>query len=162
MELTEVMLTFAQAAMVIAGFGGVVITLQDRTNQWGKWERIEFRSILEVSGVVIFFSVLPIVLQSLLEAELSWKISILLFAIVHGALIIIYRVGVASEDIPAVFKRVHISAGLLILSQLICGVLGNQDLIEIAYSLGLLWLVGVGGWLFYLLALGTEDSSVDE
>ncbi len=29
MELTDVLLTFAQAAMVIAGFGGVVIAFHD-------------------------------------------------------------------------------------------------------------------------------------
>lgn len=45
MELTDVLLTFAQAAMVIAGFGGVVVTFNDKSDKWGDWDRIQFRSL---------------------------------------------------------------------------------------------------------------------
>ena len=161
MELTDVLLTFAQAAMVIAGFGGVVITLHDNTNQWGEWDRVEFRSILEIGGLVIFFSILPIVLQSLLDAGNSWRISILLFAVVHAGIIINYRSSVQRGSIPASFNRIHIIAALIILSQLISGVLGNLGWIQVAHSLGLFWLVMVGGWLFYLLAMGAHLSGED-
>ncbi len=156
MELTDVLLTFAQAAMVIAGFGGVVVTFNDKSDTWGDWDRIHFRSILDVSGIIIFFSVLPIVLQSLFDAEKSWQISILLFALVHAVTIISYRVSVEPESIPRIFMRIHIVAGAIILSQLVCGALGDQGLIQVTYSLGLFWLVGVGGWLFYLLAVGVH------
>jgi len=154
MELTDVLLTFAQAAMVIAGFGGVVVTFNNKSDKWGDWDRIQFRSILDVSGIIIFFSVLPIVLQSLFDAGKSWQISILLFAVIHALTIVSYRLSVEPESIPAIFKRSHIVAGLIIVAQLISGVLGDHGFIQVTYSLGLIWLVGVGGWLFYLLAIG--------
>jgi hypothetical protein len=37
MELTDVLLIFAQAAMVSAGFGGMVITFHDKLDKWGEW-----------------------------------------------------------------------------------------------------------------------------
>jgi hypothetical protein len=162
MELYDVLLTFAQAAMVIAGFGGVVITLHDKSNQWNEWDRVEFRSILEIGGLVIFFSILPIVLQSLLDVGNSWRISILLFAVVHASTIINYRLSVDKESIPSSFNRLHIIAAVIILSQLTSGVLGNLGFIQVAHSLGLFWLVMVGGWLFYLLAMGAHLSGLDE
>lgn len=162
MELTDVLLIFAQAAMVIAGFGGVVVTFNNKSDKWGDWDRIQFRSILDVSGIIIFFSVLPIVLQSVFDAEKSWQISILLFAVIHALTIISYRLSVEPESIPGIFMRIHIVAGAIILAQLVCGVLGDQGLIQVTYSLGLFWLVGVGGWLFYLLAMGVRLSGQDE
>ena len=44
MELTDVLLTFAQAAMVIAGFGGVVVTFNDKSDNCGEWDRGKFQS----------------------------------------------------------------------------------------------------------------------
>ncbi len=162
MELTDVLLTFAQAAMVIAGFGGVVIALHDKLDKWSEWDRVQFKSILDISGLVVFFSVLPIVLHSLLSAGMSWRISIVLFALVHAGIIINYRSSVERESIPAVFARAHIVAAVIILSQLISSIVGNQGVTEILYSFGLFWLIGVGGWLFYLLAIGTHLSGEDE
>lgn len=43
----------------------------------------------------------------------------------------------------------------------VLGALGGQGIIRITCSLGLFWLVGVGGWLFYLLAMGVQDSGKD-
>ena len=162
MSITDVLLTFAQAAMVIAGFGGIVITLHERSQQWGEWDRIQFRSILEVSGIVVFFSLLPLVIQSTLDADRSWRVSILLFAAVHAATIISYRLSVKSESVPTVFNRLHAFAGALIILQLISGVLADVGIIQLTYSIGLFWLVGVGGWLFYLLALGRNQSEENE
>jgi hypothetical protein len=157
LELNEVFLTFAQAAMVIAGFGGVVVTLRDRSEHWDEWDRIEFRSILEVSGIIIFFSVMPLLLPTLLDAALSWRISILLFAFIHGATIMTYRLGVDTETIPAIFNWVHLIAGMLILMKIIAGIFASIELIQIVHSVGLVWLLGIGGWLFYLLALGAHS-----
>ena len=162
MAITDVLLTIAQAAMVIAGFGGVVITLHERSQQWSEWDRIQFRSILEISGIVIFFSLLPLVLQSIFDVDRSWRISILLFAVVHGSTIINYWVSVGSESVPVTFKRLHACAGALIISQLISGALADVGIIQLTHSIGLFWLLGVGGWLFYLLAISPDHSEESE
>jgi hypothetical protein len=162
MEITEVLLTMAQAALVIAGFGGVVITLHDRSEIWGEWDRIQFRSILDVSGIIIFFSLLPLALQSVLDVATAWRVSIILFAIVHSATIISYRVTVDRQSIPPIFNRIHIVASLVIISQFAVGVTGHQGFIQISHLSGLFWLVAVGGWLFYLLALGVPEAGADD
>lgn len=154
MDITEVLLTLAQAAMVIAGFGGVVISFQNRARQWSEWNRIEFRSILDISGLVIFFAMLPVILPALLDLELSWRIAIVSFAIAHAAIIVHYRMSVSADSIPPVFSRVHVIAGLIIVAKLLAGIFGSLGLVQIFYSFGLFWLICIGGWLFYLLALG--------
>ena len=158
MALSDVLLIFAQAAMVTAGFGGVVVTLRDHSEHWDEWNRIEFRSILEISGIIIFFSMLPLVLTTIVEPVVIWRMSILLFAVVHGGVIVVYRISVDSGSIPPVFNRIHLIAGILIFSQFLAGIFARIEMIQIAYCAGLAWLLGIGGWLFYLLAIGAHEA----
>ena len=101
-------------------------------------------------------------IQSTLDVNRSWRVSILLFAVVHAATIISYRLSVKSESVPTIFKRLHAIAGTLIILQLISGVMADVGIIQLTYSIGLFWLVGVGGWLFYLLALCRNHSEENE
>ncbi len=74
MSESDILQTFAEVGVAIAGFTGVVFVLGNRAaGEWSRAERIHFRILLESSVYLVLFAILPVVLNSYLSTGASWR-----------------------------------------------------------------------------------------
>ena len=90
MHANDLLTTLAQLGVALAGFSGVVVALGARARgEWSPRERGLLRVLLERSGAVVLWSLLPLLL---LAAELTerrvWFLSSTSWVIVQGAYLV--------------------------------------------------------------------------
>ncbi len=73
---SDILQTFAEVGVAIAGFTGVVFFLGNRVDgEWSRAERLQFRILVDSSVGVVLFALLPVVLESRLSASAAWRSS---------------------------------------------------------------------------------------
>ena len=74
MSESDILQTFAEVGVAIAGFTGVVFVLGSRAaGEWSRTERMWFSILLDSSVRVIFYALLPVVLESYLSTSTAWR-----------------------------------------------------------------------------------------
>ena len=74
MSESDILQTFAEVGVALAGFTGVVFILGNRAaGEWSRAERMWFRILLDSSVIVVFFALLPVVLESYLSTSTAWR-----------------------------------------------------------------------------------------
>jgi hypothetical protein len=63
MEAESILIALAEVAIAIAGFSGIVVALQRRSEAWPSFDRRRFLLLLEISLSCVFFSLIPILLN---------------------------------------------------------------------------------------------------
>lgn len=62
MGITEIFPTIAEIAVAIAGFSAIIVALRKNPiRKWHESDRFNFRMLLQVAALKIFFSILPFV-----------------------------------------------------------------------------------------------------
>ena len=84
MQITEIIPTIAELAVAIAGFSAVVVALRRKPlEEWSNYDRFNLRMLLQVGALTVFFSIFPFGALALLDPSQAWKVSIVLYGVVH-------------------------------------------------------------------------------
>ena len=156
---SEILQTFAEVGVAIAGFTGVVFVLGNRaTGEWPHAERMWFRVLLESSLCVVFFALLPVVLASYLSSSTVWRLSDGLLGICALGMYAAwsFRFWPHLQAFPIIWRRLAAipSTVLMPLQIVACLLVAAGRLSEfqaLVYLLMLLSLVGLALFNFALL-----------
>ena len=78
MDASEILLTFAEVSVALAGFIGITAAFRQRSTSWSADDLSSVRFVLEVSFSALFLSVLPGIISNFsIAPELSWRIAAL-------------------------------------------------------------------------------------
>jgi hypothetical protein len=151
-EGADILLLFAQLAAVIAGFSGVVVALDvEPIRKWSRKRRNGLRSLLQVSAVVVVFSIVPLVLGRRLPEPALWTWALLAYGVGHFADVLTYLVHQERETPTE--ARAGAWTGLAIaLSQVAAAALVSPSTAEIIYFGVLTWhlLIAAGSFAYLL------------
>ena len=138
----ETLRNFAEVGIAVAGFSAIAVALnRDLTLAKGSQERGGLLTLLESAGFVVFFALLPQVLeQAPLAEDTLWRASLLTYAAAHllHTAFVALRQGDRRSVVP--FAPLLGFGGLLILlGQFTAGVLGDLPIVRLVYVVALGW-----------------------
>ena len=152
METSEVIITIAQLAFAVAGLSGVIIALRPQPiKEWTLDDKTSFRIIIQVSLLLVFFSIFPFGMHILFDEDLAWKISLLIYGSVH--LLDVISFSIVSLNRKKVRASVMLPPGFVIaFIQIMCGVYGSPEWVEFTYLAVLVWhlFVSIAGFVLLL------------
>ena len=120
---TDTLTAIAGVAIAIAGFSGVVVAMPGRsTGKFGQLERLNFRILLQVSALALFFSILPLILHRAFDTNDVWRYSMFFYGFVHLVDAAYFANKARIAHAPSRIQKVAPIIGLLIATtQLIVG-----------------------------------------
>ena len=72
MESGNILTTIAEIAIAIDGFSSVIVALSPKPfSEWNPIDRFNFRVLLQVAAVTVFFSLFPLVLHRALSFDIA-------------------------------------------------------------------------------------------
>ena len=154
MEITESLTTFAELAIALAGFAGLLTAFQKRQITWSDQERFRIRMLLMVCFGIMAFALMPkAFVDSAIAQELMWRLLTIgwsLFAI-YLCVSLIWRI-VAGKVQLAMPKSTWllVIGGLLIHFSTLAGssfLLWNPG--SAALAVGFIWGLLMAGMFFY-------------
>jgi len=149
--------TIAEVAITLTGFIGVVVVIKSREEPFS---RLGLATILSTSFGAVMFAFLPELLSGVFNEAATWRLACGLFGLYHLYLILWFQAKQRSirSNTPVQWVIVFFSFWVVGLKLAV----GLGFLLPWAYEvyyLGLLWLIGVAGYLFMrILFDDTEDS----
>jgi len=151
MQTSDLLLTVAQIAIGLAGFSAIIVTLNPKPiREWDATDRLNLRVLVQVSFVVLFFSLLPMILVIPFGVEDSWFYGLWLYGLYHIVDVTSFLVAMTKET--ATIFRVTAYVGFCVaVSQLGVALLGTAVLRETAYVATLVWQLYVVFMGFVLL-----------
>jgi hypothetical protein len=159
MNSADLLLTVSQVAIGLAGFSAIVVTLNPRPiREWNVTDRLSLRVLVQVSFVVLFFSLFPFVLAITLSPADVWFYSLWVYGVLHLVDVISFNVSMTPET-HNVF-RVTARIGIFVaLAQIVINVIGDVGLRETAYIVTLVWHLYVVFMGFTLLLYQLRKSA---
>ncbi len=154
MEPSEIIVTIAQLAIGLAGFSGVVVSLNPTPiSEWTAADRLNFRILLQVAAVTTFFAILPFPIHVLFESGLAWQVSLLIYGVFHIFDVASFALRLPEEALPV--NRIMLATGAVIaVLQILTGIMGNERLMEFMYLAALIWHLSVSFFGFTVLVYG--------
>lgn len=139
MQTSDLLLTISQLAIGLAGFSAVIVTLNPRPiKEWDATDRLNLRILVQVSFVVLFFSLFPFLLGiSLLQSQV-WLIGLWVYGSLHLVDVTSFIIRMTPET-PTIFRVTGYTGVLIALSQLSVALLGEASIIETMYAVTLVW-----------------------
>lgn len=139
----DTLVLLAELAVAIAGFSGVVVALEARSvSQWSASRRFNLRVLLQVSGLVVFFSVFPLILERAVAPPASWRLALWAYGLVHLVDVTSFIVQ-RPPDVVGVRRIAPIIGLSLALASLCVAAFGSLLLSEIVYLSMLVWHIAV-------------------
>ena len=153
----ETLVLLAELAVAIAGFSGVVVAIEARRlSEWSASRRFNLRVLLQVSALVVFFSILPLVLERVIEQPASWRIALWAYGLVHLADVSSFMLRRPATVVG--LRRVAQIVGLaLAIGSLGVAAFGSLLLSEITYLSMLVWHLAVAAMGFASLLFDDSD-----
>ncbi len=160
----EALRTFAEVGIAIAGFSAIASALRSRVaGPWSGGDRIALLSLLETSALVVFFALIPQVLDQILTNDrILWVICNLAYVATHAfhCFVQVRRsipLRAAGEPhLPlglSTARAPFLGAILLIGTQIAVAAFGNSDQLRFTYLVVLTWHSCVAGAMFGALIL---------
>lgn len=156
----ETLRNFAEIGIAIAGFSGITSALRSRAaGSWSPDDRLALLSLLETSALVVFFAVLPQVLQQLLQdGQTLWVVSNLVYAAAHASHYVVHgrriaRLGSVRPVGQGAGWALFLGGLLVIGAQVALVVVGDSAQLRFIYLVGLTWHSCVAGVMFGALIL---------
>lgn len=149
---------FAEVGVAIAGFSGIASAVSARSLQeWTPVERDHLIGLLETSGLVVVFALVPqVLLQLVEEAHALWVVSSLLYLVVH-----VLHYGITGRKMlrsisagrgDAIRLRTVFAMGavatILLVSQATAILFGTTAQLKFIYLVILLWHTAIAGAMF--------------
>lgn len=159
---SAVLTLFAELGAGIAGFSGVIVALDGRpVPAWSQRRRDGLRSLLQVSAVLVLFSLLPMILGRRLAEPALWSWALKAYGVAHVAdvLSFLLRYG---PDTP---RSVKVGAwiGLVVaVTQLTLAFVVSPGTAEMVYLAVLTWhlVIAAGSFAFMLYSRDVETEEL--
>lgn len=128
---------------------------------WTDVARFNFRVLLQVSAIAIFFALLPLVLMQLWQEPIAWRVALLVYGIVHVADIGSFVIKLPS-GVPGLVK-VNITIGLIVAgSQIFVASAPLSRYVVFIYTVALLWQLYIAFLGFAMLLYGARPEQGGE
>lgn len=151
MDTSNLLLTISQLAVGLAGFSAIIVTLNPRPiREWGSTDRLNLRLLVQVSFVVLFFSLFPFLLGIVFPPERVWLYGLWVYGVLHLIDVSSFLVGMTPET-PMIFRVTAICGVIIALSQLVAAAFGGAIAREVIYAGTLVWHLYVVFMGFVLL-----------
>lgn len=154
MEIAESLTTFAELAIALAGFAGLLTAFQKKQVTWSNQERFRIRMLLMVCFGIMAFALMPkVFVDSAIAQELMWRLLTIGWSIfaVYLCVSLIWRIiaGKVQLAMPKLTWLVLIG-GLLIHFSMLAG---SSFLLwkpgSAALAVGFIWGLSMAGMFFY-------------
>ena len=146
---------------MIAGFSGIVVALDKApVPNWPQHRREGLRTLLQVSGVVIVFSIVPLILGRRMPEPDLWTWALAAYGVGHLADVLSFLLRQTHET-PASAKLAA-KAGLAIaLAQIVLAATVPPTTAEMVYLTVLTWhlAISAGSFVYLLYTHDTESAS---
>ena len=154
MELKEILITIAQLAFALAGFSGIIVAIKPKPiREWQHNEQVSFRILIQLSAIVVFFSIFPFGINILFKNLIFWKICSLAYAVYHFIDLIFFSIVLRAVKLPVHSKLIYV--GIVVASiQLFTGLTDNASLMKFVYLATLVWHLSVCFIGFVMLIYG--------
>ncbi|MEH6502621.1 MAG: hypothetical protein V7682_01835 [Cycloclasticus sp.] len=160
MQSTDLMLAISQIAVGLAGFSAIIVTLNPKPiRDWDKTDQLNLRLLIQISIIVILFSVLPFLLSVTLNKAETWKYALLIYGVIHLADAGFFLLK-KTKNTSNIFRNFALSGCCVALAQVIIGWFGSAAACETMYLVALVWHLGVIFMAFILLLYQIRE--VDE
>jgi hypothetical protein len=145
--------------VAVAGFSGVIVALESRgVKAWTPARRRDLRVLLQLSGLALAFSLIPLFAYPQFETASFWNWALGVYGLAHLADVssFLFRQ-------PAGVRRGPVFAGLVVaLLQLSVAFVGRGSVPEVAYLASVLWHLGGAGMGFVFLIWGDRSGGASE
>lgn len=155
----DTLTAISNISIAIAGFSGVVVALTGRSAEsFEAVERLNFRILLQVSALALLFSILPLILHRAFEPALAWRISMILYGVVHFADAGFFAWKTRSTETKSYVQYAAPIIGICIaLSQITTALLAPIIVVELLYLFVLVWHLAIAGMGFMNLVFASRD-----
>ena len=151
MQSTGLLFTIAQIAVGLAGFSAIIVTLNPRPiREWDDTDRLNLRTLIQLSIYVIFFSLLPPILYISLYNHIVWLCALCVYGLIHIADASFFLINL-TKDMPTLFRNSASCGVVVALAQLLIAWQGNDIARETMFVFALIWHLGVVFMAFVLL-----------
>ena len=162
--MSDLLQTLAEVAIALAGFSGVVIAFGGGIKALPS---VRLSLLLTLSGEVVLFSLIPILLLLKFEETPAWTVSGLLYGVAHllhiARSVVMYNPAETGTKRPLLDKMLMSVGALLSLSLVTFSVVGQTADIQFFYSALLMFVLSVAGSQFFriLMHLQKQRSADD-
>ncbi|MEO1889768.1 MAG: hypothetical protein ABGX33_07615 [Cycloclasticus sp.] len=151
MNSADLMFAIAQIAVALAGFSAIIVALNNKPiREWVLMDQINIRLLIQLSIVVIFFSLIPSLLAISISVSDVWLYSLWAYGLVHfadAAFFLFFK----SKRAPTIFRVAAFCGVIVGLAQITIAWLGGDIARESMYVFTLIWHLGVIFMAFILL-----------
>lgn len=158
MHSADLMFTIAQIAVALAGFSAIIIALNQKPiREWVLMDQVNIRLLIQLSIIVIFFSLTPSLLAISIPVSTVWLYSLWAYGLVHladAAFFLFFK----SKRAPTIFRVVALCGIIVGLAQVTIAWLGGDIARESIYVFTLIWHLGVIFMAFILLLYQVRDA----
>lgn len=157
----DALTAISNISIAIAGFSGVVVALTGRSAEsFRPVERLNFRILLQVSALALLFSILPLILHRAFEPSLAWRISMMLYGVLHIADAGFFIWKTRSTDTKSYVQHAAPIIGICIaISQVVIAAIGSVIVVEVFYLFVLIWHLAIAGMGFMKLVFASRDET---
>ena len=139
MDTASLLLSVSQLGVGLAGFSAVIVTLNPRPiKEWDTTDRLNLRVLVQVSFVVLFFSLFPLVLGISLSDEKVWLYGLWLYGVLHLIDVSSFLLKMTPET-PAIFRFTAYGGVAVAIVQIAIAWLGDSNTRELTYVATLVW-----------------------
>ena len=158
MHSTALMLAIAQIAVALAGFSAIIVALNNKPiRKWVLMDQVNIRLLIQLSIVVIFFSLIPSLLAISIPVSDVWLYSLWSYGLAHLA-DAAYFLFFKSKRAPTIFRVAAICGVIVGLAQVTIAWFGGDIARESMYVFTLIWHLGVIFMAFILLLYQMGDT----
>ena len=144
--------------MAIAGFSSVVVALNNRAvRSWTAFQRHNLRVLLQVSALVIFFSIFPLVFQRVVVSPYSWKWVLGIYAVVHLIDVSTF-IRKLPKELPTANRILPYFGLSLAVVSIFVAWLASPLVAEVLYLCNLVWHLGIAAMGFAFLVMGDPET----
>ena len=159
MEPSEIITTIAEIAIALIGFSAIVVVLNPKPiRDWAASDRFNFRILVQVAAVVVFFSILPFGTRLLFNEYEAWKYALLGYGAFH-LLDITSFVLKFPPGVLRINRTLPRFGFVVIVFQVVVPFVGSSSAIQATYLASLVWHLIVSFVSFIILVYGVRGQS---
>ena len=157
MEASDLLLTLAEISIAFVGFSAVIVIFrQFASGEFSRFQHLQVAVLIRGGLLVLFLCVLPLLLELFpLPSVLAWRLASGVQALVIAAHLALYAAertrSLTASPAPETSRTGYlvrmVSTGLVVVLQVLNAIVFPDSVVRPVYCTGVLWMLGVGGWL---------------
>jgi hypothetical protein len=149
--MIDTLQNFAEVGIALAGFSAIAAALNPNLDLSPcSAERTSLQTLLESTGLVVLFSLLPqVLIQAPVGENSLWKTLLLIYGSCHAVhWIVVYRRIQLYGAVVSFIRPLQFMGAMLVVAQLAFGVTGSLEIVKLVYLAALLWHILVAALSF--------------